>query len=253
MSEMPAKPLPTGTLRFRGVSKTFPHRRGRALLRERILDLLNPSRRPRFTAIHDLSFEVKPGESLGLLGPNGAGKSTVLNLATGLLEPDAGRVEAYGRVTPLLDLGAGFHPELTGVENLRLHAAMLGLTRGEFRQRLEQIVEFSGVRDFLNEPVRTYSQGMQLRLAFSVAVHAAPDILLMDEIIAVGDQAFLDKALGKIRSLRAAGTTILFASHSPELLTMLCDRALWVEKGSILREGPVRELIEAYQGAKTTS
>ena len=156
-----------GTLRFHGVSKSFPHHRGQMLLRDRLLDFVNPSRRPRFAAIQELTFEVRPGESLGLLGPNGAGKSTILNLATGLLEPDAGFVEAHGRVTPLLDLLGGLQSDLTGVENLRLNASMLGFTRKDFEERLEQIVEFSGVRDFLHEQLRTYSQGMQLRLAFS--------------------------------------------------------------------------------------
>ena len=223
--------------------------RSQMLLRDRLLDFVNPSRRPRFAAIQELTFEVRPGESLGLLGPNGAGKSTILNLATGLLEPDAGFVEAHGRVTPLLDLLGGLQSDLTGVENLRLNASMLGFTRKDFEERLEQIVEFSGVRDFLHEPLRTYSQGMQLRLAFSVAVHASPNILLLDEVIGVGDQAFYEKALAKIRQLRASGTTLLFASHSAELLRMLCDNALWLERGRIVKQGPVAEVIDAYQSA----
>ncbi|MEQ1947112.1 MAG: ABC transporter ATP-binding protein [Bryobacteraceae bacterium] len=239
---------PNGTLRFAGVTKSFPHRRGQLLLRDRLLDLVNPSRRPRFTVIQDVSFDLMPGESLGLLGPNGAGKSTLLNLATGLLEPEAGRIEVYGRVTPLLDLGAGFHGELTGRENVRLNAAMLGITRRELEERWEAIVEFSGVREFLNEPVRKYSQGMQLRLAFSVAVHAEPNILLMDEVIGVGDRAFYERALERIRSLRASGTTILFASHNTELLSMLCDKALWLERGKVLQAGPVADVIRAYEG-----
>jgi ABC-type polysaccharide/polyol phosphate transport system ATPase subunit len=241
----------TGTIRFAGVSKSFPHHRGQLLLRDRVLDLVIPSRRPRFLAIQDLSFEVRPGESVGLIGPNGAGKSTLLNLATGLLEPEAGQIEVHGRVTPLLDLGAGFHWELTGAENVRLHSAMLGLSRRDFHERFEQMVEFSGVREFLNEPVRTYSQGMLLRLAFSVAVHASPDILLMDEIIGVGDRAFYEKALEKIHSLRASGTTILFASHSTELITMLCDKALWLDRGRVMKEGAVADVIAAYEGKKS--
>jgi len=251
---MPEAPPPistrAGTVRFRRVSKSFAHHRGQMLLRERLLDLVMPSHRPRFSAIRDLSFDVAPGESVGLIGPNGAGKSTLLNLATGLLEPESGRIEVYGRVTALLELGAGFYGELTGAENVRLNAAMLGLSRGELNARFEEIVDFSGVRDFLHEPVRTYSQGMQLRLAFSVAVHAAPDILLMDEMIGVGDRAFQETAVEKIRSLRNAGTTILFASHSAELLTMLCDKAIWLDRGRVVMEGRVGDVIGAYQGAK---
>ncbi|MEQ1885658.1 MAG: ABC transporter ATP-binding protein [Bryobacteraceae bacterium] len=242
---------PNGTLRFDAVTKSFPHRRGQMLLRDHLLDFVNPSRRPRFTVIQDVSFHLQPGESLGLLGPNGAGKSTLLNLATGLLEPEAGRIEVQGRVTPLLDLGSGFHGELTGHENVRLNAAMLGITRRQLEERREAIVEFSGVREFLNQPVRTYSQGMQLRLAFSVAVHAEPDILLMDEVIGVGDRAFYERALERIRHLRALGTTILFASHNTELLSMLCDKAIWLERGRVVQEGAVADVIHAYQGLNT--
>jgi homopolymeric O-antigen transport system ATP-binding protein len=250
MPETPRPPSPAGTVRFHHVAKSFAHRRGRLLLRDRLLDLAIPSRRPRFPAIQDLSFDIAPGESVGLIGPNGAGKSTLLNLATGLLEPERGSVEVYGRVTPLLEQGAGFYTELTGAENVRLNAAMLGLSRAELNSRFEEIVDFSGVREFLQEPLRTYSQGMQLRLAFSVAVHAAPDILLMDEILGVGDRAFQESALAKIRSLRNAGTTILFASHSAELLTMLCDKALWLDRGRVIMEGRVGDVIGSYQGAR---
>jgi ABC-2 type transport system ATP-binding protein len=236
-----------GTIRFDRVTKSFVHRKGPALLRDRLLDLFLPSRRPRFEALQDVSIHLKPGESLGLVGPNGAGKSTLLNLATGLLEPESGRIDVHGRVSALLELGAGFHYDLTGLENLHINAALLGLSRAQTRERQEQIIDFAGVREFIHEPLRTYSSGMALRLAFSVAVWADPDILLIDEIIGVGDQAFQQRALGKIRELRGQGKTILLASHSPELMSMLCDRALWLDHGRVVQVGPAREILDAYR------
>jgi ABC-2 type transport system ATP-binding protein len=236
-----------GTLRFDGVTKTFAHRAGQALLRDRVADLLSPSRRPRFEALRAVSLHMKPGDSLGLVGHNGAGKSTLLNMATGLLEPDAGRVDVHGRVSALLELGAGFHYDLTGLENLHINAALMGLTRAQTRAREEEIIEFSGVREFIHEPLRTYSSGMSLRLAFSVAVCAGPDILLIDEIIGVGDQEFQQKSLEKIREFRRAGKTILLASHSSELIGNLCDRVLWLDHGRVVQLGPAREVLESYR------
>ena len=236
-----------GALRFAQVSKTFPHRRGQFLLRQRVQDLLFPGRRPRLEALHGISFSLAPGESLGLIGPNGAGKSTLLNMATGLLDPDSGRIEVYGKVAALLELGAGFHRDLTGLENLRINAALMGLSRAETERQLESIIDFSGVREFIHDPLRTYSQGMQLRLAFAVAISADPDILLIDEMIGVGDQAFYEAALEKIRAFRRAGKTLLLASHSVELMTMLCDRALWIDHGKVVMTGPAPEVLQAYR------
>lgn len=235
-----------GTLRFERVNKTYAHRAGQALLRERVADLLFPSRRPRFEALQAISFALSPGESLGLVGPNGAGKSTLLNMATGLMDPDEGSIEVRGRVAALLELGAGFHPELTGAENLRINAAMLGLTRSQTDARAEAIVDFAGVREFIHEPMRTYSSGMVLRMAFSVAVNADADILLIDEIIGVGDQNFRQRALEKIHELRRAGRTIVLATHSPELMTALCDRALWLDRGRAVLLGGVDEVLDGY-------
>ena len=245
--------MAAGTLRFDRVTKTFTHHAGQMLLRDRIVDLIFPSRRPRLEALKGISFKLEPGESLGLVGPNGAGKSTLLNLATGLLEPDSGLVEVQGRVTALLDLSAGFHNALTGAENLRINAALMGLSRRQTAERFEDIVEFSGVREFIHEPLRTYSSGMILRLAFAVAVSADPDVLLIDELIGVGDQAFQDKALEKIRSFQHAGKTVLLASHSSELMTTLCERALWLDHGRIMMSGASREVLAAYLGSTSTT
>jgi ABC-type polysaccharide/polyol phosphate transport system ATPase subunit len=239
--------ISNGEVRFDHVTKSFAQQGGSKLLRERIGELLAPSHGKRFQVLKDVSFALAPGESLGLVGPNGAGKSTLLNLATGLCDPDSGIIETGGRVGALLELGAGFHRDLTGAENLRIHAALMGLTRHETDRKFEEIIEFSGVREFIQRPLRTYSSGMILRLAFAVAVGVAPDILLIDEIIGVGDQAFQEKAQHKIQELRRAGHTILLASHTEELLTSLCDRALWLDRGCVRMLGGVREVFAAYR------
>jgi homopolymeric O-antigen transport system ATP-binding protein len=237
-----------GALRFDRVTKSFAKQAGRKLLRDRILEMVSPSRRRRIEVLKDVSFALAPGESLGLVGPNGAGKSTLLNLATGLLEPDSGTIEVGGRVGALLELGAGFHPDLTGAENLRIKAALMGLSRQEMRRKFEEIVEFSGVREFIQEPLRAYSHGMILRLAFAVAVGAGPDVLLIDEMIGVGDQAFQEKAHQKIQTLRRAGHTILLASHAEDLVASLCDRAMWLDRGRVVRMGTAQEVLAAYRG-----
>jgi ABC-type polysaccharide/polyol phosphate transport system ATPase subunit len=239
--------IPNGTVRFDGVSKSFARQGGQKLLRDRILELLAPARARRFEVLKDVSFAVAPGESLGIVGPNGAGKSTLLNLATGLCDPDAGSIEIGGRVGALLELGAGFHPDLTGAENLRIQAALVGLSRQQTAQKFQEIIDFSGVREFIHQPLRTYSHGMTLRLAFSVAVCVVPDVLLVDEMIGVGDRAFKEKAQHKIQELRRAGHTIVLASHVEELITSLCDRALWLDKGRVRMVGTVQEVFAAYR------
>ena len=236
-------------LRFDHVTKTFVHHAGQILLRERLIEMIRPSRRPRFEALKDVSFELARGESLGLIGANGAGKSTILNLATGLALPDHGSISVNGRVTALLELGAGFHPDLTGAENVRVNAAMMGMTRRQMVQRFDEIVDFSGVREFINEPLRVYSAGMSMRLAFSVAIAADPELLLIDEVLGVGDQDFYARCLERIRGLQAAGKTIVLASHSAELITMLCQKALWMERGKVAMQGPAAEVIAAYRAS----
>jgi ABC-type polysaccharide/polyol phosphate transport system ATPase subunit len=240
-------------LRFDGVTKSFPHHAGRMLLRDRVREWGRAAPRLRFEALKDVSFELAPGESLGVIGANGAGKSTLLNLATGLAQPDSGRIEVNGHVGALLELGAGFHPDLTGAENLRLNAALNGLSRRETAARFEEIVEFSGVREFLDEPLRTYSAGMGMRLAFSVLVHTDPDILLIDEVIGVGDWEFSLKCLEKIRQFQKEGKTILLASHGLELVTSLCQRAIWLDHGRVVKAGPAQAVAAAYQSGHATA
>ncbi len=236
-------------LRFDRVTKTFIHHTGRLLLRDRLIEMMRPSTRPRFEAVKDVSFELMKGDSLGLIGSNGAGKSTILNLATGLSRPDHGSITVSGRVTALLELGAGFHIDLTGAENIRVNGAMMGMTRRQVTERFEEIVDFSGVREFINEPLRVYSAGMTVRLAFSVAIAADPAVLLIDEVLGLGDQAFYVRCLERIKSFQRAGKTIVLASHSTELITMLCQRALWIERGQVIKEGTAAEVVAAYKAS----
>jgi lipopolysaccharide transport system ATP-binding protein len=239
-------------IRFSGVGKTFPHHRGHMLLREHIARFLRGGTRERFHALRNVSFAVQKGESLAVVGHNGAGKSTLLGLMAGLAAPDTGSVEVHGRIAALLELGSGFHPDLTGRENVRLNASLLGLSRKRTAACFESIVEFSGIGDFIEEPLRTYSSGMIMRLAFAVAVSVDPDILLIDEVLAVGDAAFQVKCLAKIREFRTAGKVLVCVSHGVSMLEELCDRAIWLDHGELVLEGALTTVLEAYAGARST-
>jgi ABC-type polysaccharide/polyol phosphate transport system ATPase subunit len=204
-------------------------------------------RRVRVSALRDISFEIPRGEWVAMIGPNGSGKSTMLGLIAGVLYPTSGTVETNGRISPLLELGAGFHPELTGAENILLNGVILGLTRAMVRERFDRIVEFSGLGKEIDRPVRTYSSGMSARLGFSVAVHVDPEILLVDEVLAVGDEAFARRCLDKLRSFHAAGVTIVVVSHALTLVEALCDRALLLAGGELVATGPPAEVIATYR------
>ena len=205
-------------------------------------------RRPpeEFWALRDVSFEVEHGEAVGLIGPNGAGKSTALKLISRIIEPTSGRIEVNGRVAALLELGAGFHPDLTGRENIFLNGSILGLSRREIKKRFDSIVEFSGLGRFVDVPVKHYSSGMQVRLGFSIATAVDPDILLIDEVLAVGDQAFQAKCLARIGEMRARGTTLLFVSHNTDIVRKLCDRVIRLEEGRLHSQGNANEIVNAY-------
>jgi ABC-type polysaccharide/polyol phosphate transport system ATPase subunit len=198
-------------------------------------------------AVRDVSFTVGRGEAFGLIGSNGSGKSTLLKLVAGILQPDAGSVTVDGRVAALIELGAGFHPEISGRENVYINGAVLGLSRREVDARFDRIVEFSGLEDFIDEPVKTYSSGMYVRLGFAVAIHTDPDVLLVDEVLAVGDEAFSHRCLRRIEELLASGRTLLFVSHSLALMETLCDRVLWIEGGAARLAGEPRRVIDAYR------
>jgi lipopolysaccharide transport system ATP-binding protein len=232
---------------FDRVSKYFHLHAGQMLLRDRVRHVLRPSPPERFYALRGVSFAVERGESLGIVGSNGAGKSTLLNIATSVSRPNEGKVTVDGRVAALLELGSGFHPDLTGAENVRIYAALLGLSRAKVRQRFDRIVGFSGIGDFIDEPLRTYSSGMMMRLAFSVAINVEPDVLIIDEVLGVGDQDFFAKCFERILEFRRAGKTILCVSHALKTLESLCDRGLWLDRGRVMKAGAIGEVIQAYQ------
>lgn len=197
-------------------------------------------------AVKDVSFEVRPGERLGIVGRNGAGKSTLLKILSRITEPTAGRVITRGRVSSLLEVGTGFHPELTGRENIFLNGAVLGMDRGEISRKFDEIVDFSGVERFLDTPVKRYSSGMAVRLAFSVAAHLEPEILLVDEVLAVGDAEFQRKCLGKMESASNEGRTVLFVSHNMGAMLRLVDRCILMADGEIALDGNPQEVVNSY-------
>lgn len=199
-----------------------------------------------FWALDDVSFNVMPGEIFGVLGKNGSGKSTLLKILSRIIEPTRGSVKIHGRVASLLEVGTGFHPELTGRENIFLNGSMLGLSRREMVSKFNQIVEFSEVERFLDTPVKFYSSGMYVRLAFSVAAHLEPDVLILDEVLSVGDAAFQKKSLGKIKDVMNSGCTVLMVSHSASTIEELCTQAVWLDKGKVRRIGTTSELLDEY-------
>jgi ABC-type polysaccharide/polyol phosphate transport system ATPase subunit len=235
-------------IEFQNVTKWFPHSTGRQLLRTHIARWFGRVHHERFCALRNVSFQLKDGESLGIVGSNGAGKSTLLSLAAGLTRPDEGKVQVNGRIAALLELGAGFHPDLTGAENLVLNAALLGLSKRRTNELFDSIVEFSGIGEFIDDPLRTYSSGMTMRLAFSVAIQCDPDILLIDEVLAVGDANFQEKSKEALASFRRAGKAMLFVSHSAAAVRAMCDRAVWIDHGSVMMAGRVNDVLDAYQG-----
>jgi len=199
-----------------------------------------------FVALAPLNLQVRRGEALGLIGRNGAGKSTLLQMVCGTLNPSSGSVAVNGKIGALLELGAGFNPEFTGRENVYLAAAVMGFSGAETDALYESIVEFSGIREFIDQPVKTYSSGMYVRLAFSIATSANPDILVIDEALSVGDGAFAKKSFERIMQLKAQGTTVLFCSHSMYQVESFCDRALWLDHGQVQMEGPAAKVVAAY-------
>ena len=202
--------------------------------------------KPYFTALKSINLNLEKGECLGIIGKNGAGKSTLLSLLLGTSHPSEGEVNVQGKRTPLLELGAGFHPDLTGKENVVLNAVLLGLTIKEVAARFEEIVRFSEIEPFIDMPVRTYSSGMYLRLAFSVAIHTEPEILLIDEILAVGDESFQKKSEQALTSLIRSGVTTVFVSHNLEAVRKICTRVVWLDHGEIRMDGPASKVVEGY-------
>ena len=218
------------------------------MLRWTLIELLKqPGKSDYFWALKDISFSVKPGETFGIIGENGSGKSTLLKLMTGIIKPDTGSINVKGRVSALLELGAGFQPDLTGRENIYLNGSIMGLNRNEINERFDDIVDFSELHDFIDTPIKHYSSGMYMRLGFSIAIHVDPEILLIDEVLAVGDQAFQQKCMDKIREFKRKGKTIIFVSHDLNSVSQLCNRAIWLNYGQISARGSVQRVIDFYK------
>jgi len=236
----------------RGLSKsyTIAHQERHITLAEQALYHMRHGFRPApketFWALKDLCFDVQSGDVVGIVGRNGAGKSTLLKILSRITEPTSGEIDVYGRVGSLLEVGTGFHPELTGRENVFLNGAILGMSKAEIRKQFDAIVDFSGVEKFLDTPVKRYSSGMYVRLAFAVAAHLNPEILIVDEVLAVGDSEFQGKCLGKMKDVASSGRTVLFVSHFMHSVSMLCSKAIFIEKGTIRHFGSVEDAIDHY-------
>jgi ABC-2 type transport system ATP-binding protein/lipopolysaccharide transport system ATP-binding protein len=233
-----------------GVGKRYLLGQGRGA-RGVLFDVLGLHRpaREQLWALRDVSLRVQPGESVGLIGANGAGKTTVLKLLAGVSRPTRGHVRTRGRVAALLNVGAGFHPELTGRQNVLLNGVILGLSRREVARRYDQIVAFAGLEAFMDTPVKRYSSGMYARLAFSVAAHVDPDVLLVDEVLSVGDASFQDASLRRMLAFRDSGAAVVFVSHNMAAVELMCQRAVWLDHGRVRASGPTHEVVRAYLDA----
>ena len=215
-------------------------------LKERALFWMRNKRKEKREVLKDINLDIKKGETVALIGVNGSGKSTLLKLMTQIIFPNKGTIETKGKLTSLLELGAGFHPDFSGRENIYFNSSIFGLTRKEIDKRLDQIIEFSELQDFIDNPVRTYSSGMYMRLAFSVAINVDADILLIDEILSVGDQHFQEKCFNKMRELKREGKTMVFVTHSMDSVRNLCDRAVWLSNGVVRMDGNTDEVVDEY-------
>jgi lipopolysaccharide transport system ATP-binding protein len=207
---------------------------------------LNRSDNPQFLALEDVSFEVKRGEVLGIIGRNGAGKSTLLKILSEVTSPTRGTVKIKGRIASLLEVGTGFHPELTGRENIYLNGAILGMNRAEIKKKFDEIADFAGIEKFIDTPAKRYSSGMYVRLAFAIAAHLEPEILIVDEVLAVGDAAFQNKCLGKMGQAAKGGRTVLFVSHNMQAVKTLCPSAILLSDGKLIKTGPTFQVVESH-------
>ena len=215
-------------------------------LKERLV-FWNRKKADEHVVLDNISLDIKKGETVALIGVNGSGKSTLLKLMTKIIYPNKGKIETFGKLTSLLELGAGFHPDFTGRENIYFNASIFGLTKKEIDKRINEIIEFSELGEFIDSPVRTYSSGMYMRLAFSVAINVDAEILLIDEILAVGDQHFQTKCFNKLQELRDSDKTIVIVSHSLDSIKKLCTRGIWISEGKIKADGEINTVASAYQ------
>lgn len=215
-------------------------------LKERLLFIGRNKKREKREILNDINIDIKKGETVALIGVNGSGKSTLLKLMTQIIFPNKGTIETHGKLTSLLELGAGFHPDFSGRENIYFNSSIFGLTKKEIDSRLDQIIEFSELGELIDNPVRTYSSGQYMRLAFSVAINVDAEILLIDEILSVGDQHFQEKCFNKMRELKKEGKTMVFVTHSMESVRNLCDRAIWLYNGKVRMDGNTNEVVNEY-------
>ena len=233
-------------IKVENVTKTFKLFYDKpSTLKERLV-FWNKKKADEHLVLENIDLDIKRGETVALIGVNGSGKSTLLKMMTKIIYPTKGKIATYGKLTSLLELGAGFHPDFTGRENIYFNAAIFGLTEKEIDDRLDTIIEFSELGDFIDSPVRTYSSGMYMRLAFSVAINVDADILLIDEILAVGDQHFQDKCFNKLEELRDSDKTIVIVSHSLNSVKKLCNRGIWIDKGKVKLDGDIKNVITEY-------
>jgi ABC-type polysaccharide/polyol phosphate transport system ATPase subunit len=239
----------SAAIEFQNVWKGFRRSSSRVLMRSLLKSLLlGREAKEEFQALKGISFRIEPGEGVAIIGSNGAGKSTLLSLVAGLVPPDQGTVKVNGRISPLLELGSGFHPDLTGLENLKMNASLLGITKKRFEEIRQDIIDFADIGDFIHEPLRTYSTGMGMRLAFAVAVCVDPDILLIDEVLAVGDKAFQAKCFERIVDFKRRGKTIVCVSHAAGTVGELCSRGIWLDHGDLMMDGALADVSAAYEG-----
>ena len=234
------------------ITKVFRRLSSHTTLKKAFIDLITFNKNKqvkvlKFTALKDVSFSVKRGETFGIIGPNGAGKSTLLKILCRIMKPTSGKIAVKGKLSALLELGTGFHPEFTGRENILINGLILGLTKKEIAAKYDEIIEFSGVKDFIDEPVKTYSSGMQVRLSFSVAVNINPDILILDEVLTVGDAEFQAKSKKRIEEFINGGKTVLLVSHDKNAILNYCNEAMLLYKGGVIAVGKPEETIARYE------
>lgn len=231
---------------FKNVRKRF--KRGRKLLlKEALLDIFKPQATEYFWALDGVRFQVENGKTLGIVGDNGSGKSTILKLIAGVMSPEEGEIRVRGRVAPLIELGAGFHPELSGRENVYLNGVILGLSKSEIDERFDKIVDFAELEDFIDTPVKHYSSGMYMRLGFAIAVNVDPDILLVDEVLAVGDTEFQEKCMRRMREFQKEGVSIVFVSHNLSQVERFCNKVVLLREGKIVSKGDPYKVIGEYR------
>jgi len=236
------------SIKVENLYKKFDLNKTPDTLKDFLINLKNNTNKEEYWVLNDVNMTINKGEAIGIIGKNGSGKSTLLKILSSILYPTKGEVKVNGKISSLLELGAGFKPDYSGRENVYLNASILGYSKKEIDKKFDSIVKFAELEDFIDQPVRNYSSGMYMRLAYSIAVSTNPDILIVDEILAVGDKNFKDKGLNRILDLKTQGTTILLVSHSEAMVKKVCDRVIWLEDGKVRRNGDIEEIYHEYKG-----